>query len=131
MDLTKLADAPWVAWEIQQSPAQGGMRVGGLTNEQNFSPLIAVDHSVALDPDFAAFAALARNAMDVMMRRGWSPTRTKVAGRPSWFVRFWAGSALATILSRERLGYVHYHADPFTALVEADKWYKASVEKTS
>lgn len=69
----------------------------------------------------AAFIALARNAFDVMMRRGWSP---------------WAGKEWSVLDDEGGMIYRKHGgdgsritaSDPFTALVEADKWYKENVE---
>ncbi len=70
------------------------------------------------------FIALARNAYDVMMRRGWYPVPVEselwnvctqgLAGKlPEEFWEAW-----------RKLRF----ADPFTALVEADAWYREHVE---
>ncbi len=64
----------------------------------------------------ADFIALARNAFAVMMRRGWVPVR----GETTWYV-------LATELPTD-IAHGDY-ADPFTALVEADKWIGRQREK--
>jgi len=61
-----------------------------------------------------AFIVLARNAFDVMMRRGWS-VRKDLDGE--WFC-----------MESSRDGLAIKAKDPFTALVEADRWYKANVE---
>ena len=71
--------------------------------------------------DDAEFFALARNAFDVMMRRGWSPRREWAKGR--WFVPQIVGAAkFDTILAFEKAGGILYYDNPFTALVESDKW---------
>jgi hypothetical protein len=61
------------------------------------------------------FIALARNAFDVMMRRWWYAQPED----DGWSV---VGSGFSEVIESR-------HADPFTALVEADKWYKENVEK--
>lgn len=86
------------------------------------------------EPDLAAleFAALARNAFDVMMRRGWCALRDEYADDPSaaWFLYYHR----TNFLTREELRLETWRAehgfpDPFTALVEAERWYKENVEK--
>lgn len=67
----------------------------------------------------AKFFTLARNAFDVMMRRGWSVGR-KADGK--WRVdvparKPYDGGSWECLAD-----------DPFTALVEADAWFKANVE---
>ncbi len=73
-------------------------------------------------PDDAEFYVLARNAFDVMMRRGWFVV-PNYCNRPGTFWRVKTG--LAGDLEIEWREW----PDPFTALVEADAWYKANVEK--
>jgi hypothetical protein len=63
----------------------------------------------------AEFAALARNAYDVMMRRGWYAGPCNKGG----WEAFYADGTPVDGLS-PNIG----HADPFTALVAADAWMK-------
>ena len=80
--------------------------------------------------DDLAFVAMARNAFDVMMRRGWWPVTMTVPWNPPF---------LWMVTGRERLPWQDDDGwlmmpemkwpDPFTALVEADKWYAANVGK--
>ncbi len=65
----------------------------------------------------AEFAYLARQAFDVMVSRGW---HAKQHSEGWWYV--WDWDFPASII---RAG------DPFTALVDADKWYKDNMEKTN
>ncbi len=61
------------------------------------------------------FQVLARAAFDVMMRRGWSPERMG----DTWIVNDEDGRAFcypSEVMIR--------WPDPFTALVEADRWKK-------
>ena len=69
-----------------------------------------------------AFIALARNAFDVMMRRGWHAYFDEAA--QGWFLGGHHGSLNAFSQS---VGACF--SDPFTALVEADKFYRENVEK--
>jgi hypothetical protein len=98
MDVTNLSPAPWEA-------------------DKDFQLWSEVTEAVVWDQDAADFTALARNAFDVMIRRGWSAHRlddSRWAVMPYDFVR---------------LGLAHVVAnDPYTALVEADKWYIANIE---
>jgi hypothetical protein len=56
-----------------------------------------------------------------MVRRGWHPKRRR--GTQKWFVDPGV-KGFDTILSYEDAGLKWLHDDPFTALVEADKWMK-------
>lgn len=62
------------------------------------------------------FVNLARNAFDVMLRRHWHAEYEPVS-------RTWIVSEFDW-LAAPQLSW----PDPFTALVEADKWYSANVE---
>ncbi len=103
MDLTKLTPAPWhdeddyVFEEHGVCVAELRMRSVG-------------EESSATD---AAFIALARNAFDVTIRRGWTAHLL--------FNNCWG-------VLQGKQGWPTA-GDPFTALVEADAWYKANVEK--
>ncbi len=105
MDLSKLSPAPWQVEQFDRGPS--------LTSgpPDDASERFALD-----DPMERAdmeFAALARNAFDVMLRRGWGPTRD-ITGK--WGVEeYWCS--------------LPHQPDPFTALVEADKWHKENFEK--
>ena len=78
-----------------------------------------------LTEDEAQFIAIARNAFDVMMRRKW---RAEQADDGKWFVHQIIG-LLPDFDAFVKYTRVTYHDDPFTALVEADKWYAVNVEK--
>jgi hypothetical protein len=65
----------------------------------------------------AAFLSLARNAFDVMMRRHWEPEQMLAEKGQPWGVDS-AERQLPTRLVDMRW------PDPFTALVEADKWFR-------
>lgn len=62
-------------------------------------------------------AERAAQAFDVMMRREWGVKRGEYAGKDGWFVvhNFEGGIAML---------HGKVYGDPFTALVEADKWMK-------
>lgn len=67
--------------------------------------------------------ALVRNAFDVMLRRGWYaiPAHMVSAMR----------KGLWTVMGQDFPEPYQYHPDPFTALVEADRWYRENVEAVS
>ena len=69
----------------------------------------------------AEFITLARKAFDVMMRRNWHPHRALISG---WYAaeQHSVHTAVLPAIICD---------DPFTALVEADDWYKANVEAKS
>ena len=60
--------------------------------------------------------ALGRKALDVMLRRGWQPLRYD----DGWGIAF--HRPMPT-----RLTWLRW-PDPFTALVESDRWYRENVE---
>ena len=72
---------------------------------------------------------LAQNAFDVMIRRGWYAVPIKRMKFTWWVVRDQNGHdmPLAFITSHQSRGEFQ---DPFTALVEADKWYRENREKS-
>lgn len=123
IDLTKLSPASW-------KPDIGASQCPDEDFDLWFArgPMRKLPYSrreeVAAD---AAFIALARNAFDVMMRRGWMPIKHQ---DKDWYASFEADEAdaffgLDTLPVQKGVLY----PDPFTALVEADKWYKENVEK--
>ena len=113
LDLSKLTPAPWVAWHkpTETMADEDFHLVAGL-------PILPRDHSFSFLEMDAEFIALARNAFDVMMRRGWAAV--EVGGH--WQVRDRNGWDLPLSF------YVTEHKgrfpDPFTALVEADAWFR-------
>ncbi len=118
IDLAKLSPAPW-KWSRSWADKDLHWCVDHPTETKSAIwplVLVATDPSHADNADMQ-FITLARQAFDVLMRRGWWP-----AQRPDnqWIVT-------------ERDGQCHTRgsegwADPFTALVEADAWYAANVE---
>jgi hypothetical protein len=122
IDLSKLTRAPW--------HANMGWHHGGAVS----TPCGRIELGEDREDD-AAFIALARNAFDVLQRRGWSICREHLWGDPvrrnklAWIVRWpnYLDGKLGEIvgpLGNELI----WAADPFTALVEADKWYREQVE---
>ena len=60
-----------------------------------------------------AFAVLASQAFDVMMRRGWGVQR---CGDGTWYASDYSEGCLTSEKT--------FYPDPFTALVEADIWMR-------
>lgn len=120
LDLSKLTPAPWELVLQDWQPPQ-------LLAADKMSGLIGTGHTESAEA-MLQFAALARNAFDVKVRRGWSEIRidglwmaVDDRGRPiddTWLVqhpdrtptmqRFWPY--------------------PYISLVEANKWYRENVE---
>jgi hypothetical protein len=110
IDLTKLTPAPW---EADESHIVYG-RKGTLRETPGFAKFESEHRNTD-----AEFTALARNAFDVMIRRGWSA----VCDLDQWAIQWnQHGIHIDEVYRTKRW------PDPFTALVEADEWYKANVE---
>lgn len=133
LDLSKLTPAPWYAHNpddrfcmnvfcVTNSPhepdTENDDTTGVIAGTLLQTPLTLGRWHDNWEAD-TEFIALARNAFDVMMRRGWSPERMG----DTWVVNDEDGRA-----------FCHPHdqmmrwPDPFTALVEADEWYRENVE---
>lgn len=139
MDLSKLTPAPWIATEaIEWHPKQRGSftdrgafimhgdRVvveGGLQDEQGG----AVGVLKQVD---AEFIALARNAFDVMMRRGWGVVW--IGGLvKKWGVDWNLDNVPPRFHDLLRDAVVSgslYADDPITAIIESDRWYAENVD---
>lgn len=72
----------------------------------------------------AAFVALARNAFDVMMRRGWYAVPFNRAKAGVWWVVRTRGGYDIPLSFAVKNKHRGEFADPFTALVVADEWMK-------
>lgn len=122
MDLSKLTPAPWEerGFRVWAADAIGPLYVATTKpapKDDMGEPLV--------DRVNGEFIALARNAFDVMVRRGWGVVKCSESDQ-------WVVSCLASDAFERPGGLDHIYADdPFTALVEADKWYKANVEGAS
>lgn len=119
IDLTKLKTGHWKVYRC--SYCEEG-------HACNFDGEQSLDHSYdechhPLDLNEAEFIALAGRAFDVMMRRGWG-----VAHFPCKRNKVGVWMAIecqdGPIIENVSTGW----PDPFTALVEADRWYKENVE---
>ncbi len=113
LDLSNLTPAPWFNWSHGET-GDFGLFHGAPADPREIFDLL--DHQ---EPADLEFIAIARNAFDVMMRRGWYPIR--VQGQ--WHV-FSKGSPEAG------MGFGEPADDPFTALVEADAWMKQQESPT-
>lgn len=103
-DLSRLTPAPWKVRETDTSWLHG----------PNGHPLLLAENDDDEGRTAITFAALARNAFDVMMQRGWTVLRL---GNGQWGV--------PDIENPQRSTWnVGPFDDPFTALTEADKWYR-------
>ena len=111
-DLIKLTPAPWHAVVLPDGMINEWMvRFASVEN-----PCIPCDSTV-LDKAHAEFIALARNAFDVMMRRGWTIHKDERTG--GWFPVEVVGGHSPIRLLRWEHHPIHH---PFEALVEADRW---------
>lgn len=134
IDLTKLTPAPWrserrYSNECEIVPrihsARSKDRECGWVADLVGAPYLGYESTLVN----AEFIALARNAFDVMMRRGWYPAKVNwhAEGVNCWGVvqpSLGNNRMMGTLTSTEP----YLWPDPFTALVEADKWYRENVE---
>lgn len=112
IDLAKLTPAPWTAGAISETLYDPSGAVlahfyHGGTDETRAAAHAAME-----------FTALARQAMDVMMRRHWTVTRWV---NEKWGVLDTNDKWIHPLLSYDG----NAHDDPFTALVAADAWLLA------
>ncbi len=152
IDLTKLAPAPWYVGEKNDDGWLGppgeiaimadvgkDSPVGpkGFVAAQDGRMCVAIacptpDDEKDLYPELtrlhADFIVLARNALDVMTRRGWYACRTSYEGEPPsecWIVCSRTASGEApNVMYRYRAETEWSWSNPFTALVEADRWMR-------
>jgi|ERR1700722_2014356 len=110
-DLSQLSPAPWrveegwsdIVGKVWQVFGPSGV-VGKFLSEEDANQFV-----------------LARNALEVMMWRGWYAYPSNLMDTVLWTV---AGMPIA--VERE-FGKCQYR-DPFTALVEAEKWYRNHIQ---
>lgn len=112
-DPSKLSPAPWTA-----------------TSAGIILPVAIADREHGSRPDWE-FCALARNAFDVMLRRGWYAAPRLHHRFDTW--QTWEvchnGSEPVMPLRWHWEPHQGVFDDPFTALVEADRWYRENVER--
>ncbi len=137
-DFTNLAPDPWeVEHRMIKSPeethcvvvdANGKALFDGLNSDTAVIGKVHDDDAVGYydrgSYDNLAFAALARNAFSVMVRRGWGVYRSAIDGK--WQVDARIGVHIQAIAVRE--AFAKGFDEPFTALVSLDQWYAENVE---
>jgi hypothetical protein len=115
MDLEKLSPAPWAS--VQRavpvtSDGHGFILADGLREVGRFRREVDCD-----------FAALARNASDVRVRRGWYTVPLNRDGNR--VVTWIAMNTFAVEIERGgNTGTYFVAEDPDTPLVEAERWYR-------
>jgi hypothetical protein len=132
IDLSKLTPAPWSARSNHDHstlpPQVDSVKENGIMSPYPVIQMMwlchestkeAEDRMIAECEANCEFVALARNAFDVMMRRGWGV----FFSASGWGVVFPNESRFSSpVLRGER------YTDPLNALVEADKWMTEQVE---
>ena len=118
IDLEKLTPAP--------------LHAGGAAGYYDYATFSAESGLVGcfLKRNEADFHALARNAFDVMMRRRWAATPW--SPNEKWGLDPEIFSDNRTEANTQKFIdwiYRNVFDDPFTALVEADRWYRENVEQ--
>ena len=116
MDLSKMSSAPFKVSD-SHGLCVASIPGGGMVADYDAPSTATLWRGKRAD---AEFHALARNAFDVMMRRGWGVEQ--IWNNDLRIHRWFIVTGLSVAL---REGFV----DPFTALVEADRWYRENVEK--
>lgn len=122
MDVSKLSGAPWNVATTSDAVFDETNHKYKITSERKPTYCVAsVEGMGEGSKDDAEFIALARNAFDVMMRRGWGvlPCRSVIGW---WVSKDSEGNPFRDDAPRL------YWQDPYTALIEADRWYKENVE---
>lgn len=120
MDINKLKPVPW---ETDKN-AHHEWLIGYPGKDNNGrDDFFYVAHE--MEKDDAEFCCLARNAFEIMVRRGWS-VRSEWCNLNEFVVTGWNVVDQNGVPLRQH--YVSY-GDPFTALIEADMWYKENIKK--
>ncbi len=110
MNLAELTPAPWTTNEDLAVCGSDGTALC----------CCSCNYGHPVDETNAAFVSLARNAFDVLIRRGEKFMLTKNEHGDQWMI------------DAEDYGWITgVWPDPFTALVEADKWYRENVERAA
>lgn len=120
MDFENLYPAPW---EFFPDTGSGG---GGLIPQADGYPMLLGEDDSPVVNAALQFAVLARNAFDVMVRRGWGVLKSWEKDRPGWFVVTFDEDHSSPVMPNDS----PFWSDPFSALVEADRWMKEQ-EKNS
>ena len=119
IDLSKLSPAPWADY-VRDA------KLATCNAKGEFTYVTLAGNQLVGNPTDREFIVLARNAFDVMMQRKWwvIAGRKETNGENCWFVYTMAGSEFLEINKHP----APWPTDPFSALVEADKWYRVNVE---
>lgn len=113
LDLSKLTPATWFC---EKEPTK-------IILSSSDVQRIAWVFDNAFDENHTEFIALARNAFNIMMRRGWRLVNGVQHGVDGLF---WAAQGP---FDHHEIGVDgKWHSDPFTALIEADRWFSEHVE---
>lgn len=116
IDLTKLTPAPWFVNEWDRLV---------VSKERSIIDELRVADAGSNAPKTdMEFIAMARNAFGIMMRRGWI---SKLDCHGKWIVSN-KEMAEATVDIPDDEYPNRFCDNPFTALVESDKWYREHVE---
>ena len=121
--MINLSPAPWTVFDSALHPDHEGAPVIEVFSEENGRTWTVCECAPGGETD-AQFIALARNAFEILMRRGWLVQQISPNG--PWMV---CGPQWAFNPKDRDMVVSDSWLDPFTALVEADAWYKANVEK--
>lgn len=127
-DPSKLTPGPWGSLHCVYTSANS-LPFGQWTAEFRFNG----EAGPVATPDDFRFISIARQAFEVMMRRQWFPRFIGSSnGKQQWVAYSWSNGcslrdSTAAVMSRQPGEWVF--DDPFTCLVEADKWWKECVEK--
>lgn len=123
IDISKLSPAPWYF----VTPLGDELETLVFNDHDEDTPVLSplVVGSDSCDQNWD-FIALARNAFDVMMRRGWVPKR--YLGY-MWSVQNGHGDYPPELLGMVDTPEPAVWLDPFTALASADEWLKAQEAK--
>ncbi len=137
MNLENLTPAPWATFVTTVTAEPGyGRAFFPFKGAAERTPIAHLDCTIGkaeFECANAEFIALARNAFDVMMRRGWWPELVfKDGNNQQWKVKCLWGHFWTNDWEEERIKKgptVRTWPDPFTALVEAEKWLVENLEK--
>lgn len=124
MKIDKLYPAPWKP----SKDAYGVLRIWD--SEGNDVASCCGDGSISREDEenHADFICLARQALDVMMKRKWQPRFMGIVnGRCEWTAFSWRTQRNVADMSDMLQSWPENKLvfdDPFTAIVEADRWMK-------
>jgi hypothetical protein len=115
LELSKLTPAPW------EPDGDGETTAVVHRGDTQKTCVCLLQSQYACNETNAEFIALARNAFDVMMRRGWGLQKWR--NPTGWSVNSYDISDKYPVRKAYiQSGAFNSHADPFTALVKADEW---------